>query len=363
MTDMPSNLNSQLKLLERLSNACAVSGDEGEVRKIILESIEGLADDIKVDALGNVLATKKAAAPKGSSRRRNKPPKVMLAAHMDEVGFMLVNDDGEGLFRFETVGGMDPRQLPGKAVLVGKEHIPGVIGARPIHLTTAEERRRTIPLESLRIDVGPGGTKARPGDRAAYATRFQRSGPALIGKALDNRMGVTLLIELLRDPPAGVDLLAAFTVQEEIGLSGARVAGYSLAPDLAIAVDSTPANDLPRWDGLESDFDNTRLGLGPAIYIADSATLSDPRLVRWLAGTGEAAKIPYQFRQPGGGGTDAGGIHRTRAGVPSLSVSIPHRYSHTASSIALVEDWKNSLALLKVALNRLTPELLAGERS
>jgi endoglucanase len=127
-------------------------------------------------------------------------------------------------------------------------------------------------------------------------------------------------------------------------------------------VDSTPANDLPRWDGLENEAYNTKLGLGPAIYIADGSTFSDPRLVRWLAGSGDEAKIPYQFRQPGGGGTDAGGIHKTRAGVPSISVSVPHRYSHTAVSIALLEDWKNTLALLNAALNRLTPDLLAGER-
>jgi len=252
--------------------------------------------------------------------------------------------------------------LPGKSVLVGKDHVPGVIGTRPIHLTSPEDRRRTISLDTLRIDVGPGGPKIRLGDRATYATRFQRSGPALISKALDNRMGVALLIELLRNPPTNVDLLAAFTVQEEIGLSGAKVAGYALAPDLALAVDSTPAYDLPRWDDLESDYYNTKLGLGPAIYIADGATFSDPRLVHWLSEAGEAAKIPYQFRQPGGGGTDAGGIHRSRAGVPSASLSVPHRYSHTAASIALLEDWKNTLALLQAALERLSPDLLAGDR-
>ncbi len=355
---MPASGNYRLKLLERLCNACAVSGDEAEVRAIVLGEIKGFADDVKVDALGNVLVTKRAAAPKP----RQKTPKVMLSAHMDEVGFMLVADDKEGLFRFETVGGMDLRQLPGKAVVIGHQHIPGVIGARPIHLTKAEERRQTIPLDSLRIDVGPGEAKVKPGDRAAFATRFQRNGPALMAKALDNRLGVAALIELIRNAPPQLDLLAAFTVQEEIGLIGARVAAYALSPDLAIAVDSTPANDLPRWDELESDTYNTRLGLGPAIYIADGSTFSDPRLVRWLAESGEAAKIPFQVRQPGGGGTDAGSIHRSRAGVPAVSLSVPHRYSHTAVSIALLEDWKNLIALLQAALTRLTSAVLAGER-
>jgi endoglucanase len=280
---------------------------------------------------------------------------------MDEVGFMLVGEDGEGVYRFETVGGLDLRQLPGKAVLVGKDRIPGVIGARPIHLTTSEERRHAIPLDALRIDLGPGG-KAALGDRATFATRFQRSGPAVIAKALDNRLGVAALIELLKSAPPEIDLLAAFTVQEEIGLRGAKVAAHALETDLAIAVDCTPANDLPTWDGEENMFYNTRLGLGPAIYIADSATLSDPRLVRWLAGAGEAAGIPFQFRQPGGGGTDAGAIHKERAGIPSVSVSVPGRHAHTAAMVARLEDWQNTVGLLQAALGSIRLEMLEGER-
>jgi len=352
---MPAIGATQLKLLERLCNAVAVSGDEAEVRAIVLEEIKGHADEMMVDALGNVLVRKRRA---GSVKARSK---VMLSAHMDEVGFMLVGEDGEGIYRFETVGGLDVRQLAGKAVLVGKDHLPGVIGARPIHLTTAEERKHAIPLDALRIDVGPGG-KAALGDRAGFATRFQRSGPAVIAKALDNRLGVATLIELVRSAPSSIDLLAAFTVQEEIGLRGAKVAAHTLDPDLAIVVDSTPANDLPSWDDEENVSYNTRLGLGPAIYIADGATFSDPRLVRFLAETGEAAGIPFQFRQPGGGGTDAGAIHKERAGIPSVSVSVPGRYAHTAASVARLDDWKHTLALLQAALGRITPELLAGER-
>jgi endoglucanase len=287
----------------------------------------------------------------------------MLSAHMDEVGFMLVTDEGEGLFRFESIGGIDVRQLPGKAVLIGKEHVPGVIGARPIHLTSAEERKQKVSLEAMRIDTGPGNSKVKPGDRATFATRFQRNGPSLMAKALDDRLGVVTLIELVKHAPPEIDLLAAFTVQEEIGTRGAKVAAYAFHPDLGIAVDATPAYDLPMWDGAENSSYNTRVGLGPAIYVADNLTLSDPRLVRWLTETGDALKIPYQFRQPGGGGTDAGAIHRAQAGVPSVSVSVPHRYSHTAISIARLEDWKNSVALLQSALARLTPELLAGERA
>lgn len=351
---MPTIGNAQLKLLEKLCNACAVSGDEGEVRKIVLEELKGHAGDVRVDALGNVLVTRS-----GSGKKRLK---VMVSAHMDEVGFMLVADDGEGLFRFETVGGIDVRQCPGKAVLIGKDHLPGVIGARPIHLTTAEERKQNIPLDALRIDIGPGGGKVKPGDRATFATRFKRNGPVLIAKAFDNRLGVVTLLELVKNAPANIDLLAAFTVQEEIGLRGAKVAAYTFNPDLALVVDATPANDLPSWDGEENISFNTKLGLGPAIYIADGNTFSDPRLVRHLSETAQTEGIPVQFRQPGGGGTDAGAIHKARAGVPSVSVSVPHRYSHTAASIARLDDWKNTLALLHAALKRLTSELLASER-
>ena len=341
----------QLALLERLSNACGVSGDEGEVRAIVMEQIKLCVDEVKVDALGNLLAIRKA--------RVEHPVRVMLAAHMDEVGLMLINDEENGLYSFATVGGIDVRNLVGKPVLIGKEHVPGVIGAKPIHLTEEGETDHKIPLDVLRIDVGPGKNgKVKVGDWACFATRFAQVGPSLRGKALDNRLGVATLIELVKHAPDQIELQAAFTVQEEVGLRGARVAAYSLNPDLAFAVDSTPAFDLPAWDGSENAQYNTHLGAGPAIYIADGRTLSDPRLVRYLAGVGDSLGIPYQFRQPGGGGTDAGAIHLRRAGIPSVSVSIPSRYPHTGVLLARLVDWQNTLALLHAALAGMTSEIL-----
>ena len=254
--DTPGIGAEQIALLEKLSNACAISGDEQQVRKIVLEEIKGHADEVKVDALGNVLAVKKA--------KTSEPLRVMLDAHMDEIGFMIVEDNKDGLFSFESVGGIDVRVLPGKTVLVGKENVPGVIGAKPIHLTEHGETENKIPIESLRIDVGlNGGGKVKVGDRAAFATRFRQVGPSLFGKALDNRLGVATLIELLKHSPENVELLVAFTVQEEIGLRGARVAAYAFNPDLAIAVDSTPAYDLPVWEETENSGYNTRLGARP----------------------------------------------------------------------------------------------------
>jgi putative aminopeptidase FrvX len=345
---------SQIDLLEKLTNEVAVSGDEGAIRKIVRAEVETLADEIKIDAMGNLLATKL-----GTGKNRLK---VMLAAHMDEIGFMLVNEEGSGLFQFETIGGIDPRQLAGKPVLVGRDKVPGVIGAAPIHLVAMGQRNSKIPLSALRIDVGTGKPNVKVGDRATFATKFMRIGQSVRAKALDNRLGVAILIELLKNAPANIDLLAAFTVQEELGLRGAKVAAHALDPDLALAIDSTPAYDLPSHDDSENIYYNTKLGSGPAIYTTDGRTLSDPRIIRWLSETGDKHNIPYQYRQPGGGGTDAGAIHLSRAGIPSGSVSVPGRYAHTAMGLCRISDWENTLNLLHAALSDLTPKLLKEAR-
>ena len=173
---MPPFGTPQLNLLEKLCNLIAVSGDEGEVRKIVLEEIKDYADDVRVDALGNVLATRRG---RGAKRVR-----VMLDAHMDEVGLMIVADDGEGLFRFETVGGIDPRHLLGKQFFVGKDRTPAVIGGKPIHLLESGERTRKVAVDALRLDLGPAG-KAKVGDRAGFATAFRRVGPSIMAKSID----------------------------------------------------------------------------------------------------------------------------------------------------------------------------------
>ena len=339
----------QINLLEKLCNAMSVSGDEGEVRRIVLEEVKPYADEVKVDALGSVLVRKN-----GTGK---KPLRVLLDAHMDEVGFMIVADDGEGFFQFEVVGGIDPRHLVGKQVIVGKDHTVGVIGAKPIHLTTPEERKHTIEVDAMRIDLGPEG-KAKPGDRATFATKFKIVGPSIMSKAIDDRIGVATLIELLKNAPKNIELCLSFSVQEEIGLRGAKVAGYYFNPDLSIAVDSTPARDLPDYEGKENYTYNTKLGFGPAIYMANSSTIDNPRLVKFLAEIAEKNKIQYQFRQPGGGGTNAGAIQQARAGVPVVSVSVPHRYTHSPISVSRVEDWKNTLNLLHIALKNMTPDLI-----
>jgi putative aminopeptidase FrvX len=337
-------------LIQRLSEAVAVSGDESAVREIILECLKGKTAEARIDALGNLLVRCRA---RGKSALR-----VMVAAHMDEVGLMLMQAGSDGLWKFGTVGGLDEQTLPGKAVWIGRNRIPGVIGVKPVHLIDKEEAEHPVKPDSLAIDIGATDkdsamAQLKPGDRAAFATLFRFERGVLYGKAFDNRLGVAALIELALDPPPGIELWAAFTTQEEIGLRGAQVAAYALDPDLAIAFDATPAVEMPMWDRSENVVYNSKLGCGPAIYIADRHTVSDPRLVRLLEKVAEAKGIPHQIRQPGSGGTDAGAIHRTRKGIPSVSVSVPCRNPHAPVSIARLEDWRGLVVLARATLERL----------
>lgn len=347
----PQMGDAELALLTRLCNAVSVSGDEQEVRAIVTEELRDFADFTKVDAMGNVLVRREGT---GESRVR-----VMIAAHMDEVGFMIVKDEGDGVFEFRVIGGVDPRQLVGKPVTIGRDHVPGVIGAKAIHLTTPEERKQVLKVDQLRIDIGPGSDpNVKVGDRGTFATKLAVLGPSIRSKALDNRLGVFNLIQLVKQAPENVDLLAAFTVQEELGLRGAKIAAFAFDPEIGIAMDSTPANDLPHYDGFENTSHNTKLGDGPAIYIMDRGTIGDQRLIKWLIESAEAEEIPWQFRQPGMGGTDAGEIHKTRAGVPSVSVSVPQRYLHSAAGLIRIEDELNTLKLIHSALIRLDKSIL-----
>ncbi len=337
-----------LELVRALSNAVAVSGDEGAVRRLVLEAIRPHVDEVKVDALGNVLAVKRAGRGRGS-------PRLLLAAHMDEVGLMIVDHDADGGLRFEGVGGVSERVLLGKAVVVGPARLPGVIGAAPMHLLGGDRLETAVRAAQMRIDVGAGSQEAARrqaplGVRATFATELAVLDGALRGKALDDRLGCATLISLLRGGPYPVELHAAFTVQEEVGLRGARVAGYAVAPAAAIALDCTPANDLPDSQGRENTQSNARLGHGPVVYLADARTISDRRLVDYVRRSAEAARLPYQVRQPGGGGTDAGAIQQTRGGVPVISVSVPARYLHTPAALARTADWENTLSLLERVL-------------
>ena len=343
--------------LKNLSNANGVSGDESAVRKIVMGLIKDHVDELRVDTMGNVLAVKHA---QGNARRGAAKLRVMLDAHMDEIGLMIFGPNSDGTLKFRAVGGIDDRILPGKAVLIGPDRIPGVIGLKPIHLAKGE--KTVTPIEDLAIDIGAASEEearsaASIGQTATFATEFHTWNGAASSKALDDRAGCAVLVEILRGPRLPIEILAAFTVQEEVGLRGAKVAAHEFDPDAAVAIDATPANDLP--PSIDQDLSpNSRLGHGPAIYVMTRRDLSDPRLVKHFIETGEALKIPYQIRQPGGGGTNAGGIIPARSGVPTISVSIPTRYLHSPASLIYLSDVRHTIELVRESVARLTPQTL-----
>ncbi|MGA2973863.1 MAG: M42 family metallopeptidase [Spirochaetia bacterium] len=339
-------------LLQKLSEAHGVSGREEEVRSIILEEIRGRVDECRVDGVGNLIARKKGTA--GSKLI------VLVAAHMDEVGLMITLVEDSGLLRFAKVGSIDDRVLPARSVLIGEKRVPGVIGVKPVHLTEPAEREKVMEWEQLAIDIG-ASSKAEAerlvqrGDCAVFATEYRvlaEAGSAwrtVQGKAFDDRAGCALLAELLKER-FPFDLAAAFTVQEEVGLRGARVAAYAENPDAAVALECTGANEVPTKRDVSP---STRLGAGPAITIRDNSFIADPRLVELFTSTARDKSIPCQFKQPNIGGTDAGAIHRARAGVPSITVAVPARYIHSPAAILDLNDFENTMSLAREALHRL----------
>ena len=336
-------------LLEKLSNARGVSGDESAVRALLAEQIQKYVDEYRVDALGNLIALKR--APRKNNSRLN----VLIAAHMDEVGLLVTHIDRDGFILFDKVGGIDDRILPSKAVLIGTARIPGVIGFKPQHRSGEAERKKVVAHDDLRIDLGATSREdaariVAPGDYISFATTFAPIGDNCVrGKALDDRAGCALLVELLREN-FPFNLYAAFTTQEELGLRGARVAGYSVAPDLAFVLEATVCDDSPK---VKEQSPTTRLGMGPALTLADRKLLADKKLTRLVADTARENKIPFQFKQPLVGSTDAGELHRVRGGVPCAVVSLPARYIHSPAAIISLDDFNNALKLMRAVLKQL----------
>jgi endoglucanase len=336
------------ELLKQLTEASGVSGAENEVRRLIRDLIQDHVDEWSVDTMGNLIALKKGS---GESAMR-----VLVDAHMDEVGLLITDVDSKGLLQFTTVGGFDDRALLGKVVVVGKEKVPGVIGARAVHLLKSGEYNKVVKVDSMRIDVGAknkdAAAKVKVGDYAAFATEYEEidGGRTAIGKAFDNRAGCAALIELLRGEPYPFDLIASFTVQEEIGLRGAPVAAYGARPDVALVLECTPAYDLPNKNDVSA---NVILGKGPSIYVMDSRTIQNPRLVAHIRRTAEGAGIPYQIRQPGGGGTNTGAIQRQHGGIPAATLATPARYCHSPVSMINLDDYANVVRLADATLHGL----------
>jgi putative aminopeptidase FrvX len=341
-------------ILRELSEAVGISGDEGDVRAVVLDAVKGHVDNIRVDTLGNVLAFKR-----GTGRQRMR---VMLSAHMDEVGLMIVGHTSDGFLQIRTVGGIHPRLLPGALLQIGPERIPGVIGIKPIHLLGVDDENRKVPtIKDLVVDVGAKSKKEAKrlipvGTFAAFATPFRELGPTVSGKAFDDRAGCAVQVELLRGERFRFDLHAAFTVQEEVGLRGAQVAAYAIEPNCGFALEGTVADDIPKPREVSP---TTELGKGPAITVMDRSFIADRRLVQLLTSTARELDIPYQFKQPGVGGTDAGAIHRAREGVPSVTVAVPCRYIHSPVGLLSLDDFSNTVRLMRESLSRLTRRTLS----
>jgi tetrahedral aminopeptidase len=343
--------------LRELSEAVGVSGKEDAVRKVVLSAIEKHADHIRIDPMGSVTATKKA---KGKN-----PLRVMIAAHMDEIGFIVTGVDSDGLIRFNAIGGVDDRILPGLRVRVGDDLLPGAIIWTPIH---QNREQNVVKLATLRIDIGASNKdevngKVKPGDRIVFDSRYMELSKTVVrGKAFDDRVGCSLLIDVLQGGSYPVEVLAAFTVQEEIGLRGAQVVAQTLKPDLAFVLEGTTAHDVPNPladpDEDEGVNPTTKMGGGPALTFMDRSMITDPRLVRFLTSTAEKHKIPYQFKTQLGGGTDAGSIHTSLGGVPSAVISMPCRYIHSPAALLNLDDYQNTLKLIQAVLKEVTSEVL-----
>ena len=339
------------ELLQQLTQANGVSGDENEIRRVIRDLIAPHVDSWHVDAIGNLIAYKK-----GSAEKRLR---VLVDAHLDEVGLIVTAIDGSGYLEFSTIGHIDPRTLAGQRVQIGREKIDGAIGIRPIHLTTASDRNRLVPLSNLRIDIGAKEknatlAKVKVGDRVAFYSDYGEfsdgTTTTAIGKAFDNRAGCAALIQLLRGAQPVHDLYACFSVQEEVGLRGAVVAAKTIEPDVVFVLECTPAFDLPN----DLDIgDNTALGQGPALYLMDSNAIQTPQLVQFLVQVAESANIPIQFRRPGGGGTNTGRYQKATIGRKSATIGLPGRHAHTANMLINLRDYEYYTQLIEVAVNRL----------
>ncbi|MCL4425400.1 MAG: M42 family metallopeptidase [Firmicutes bacterium] len=329
-------------LLKRLSEALGVSGNEHEVREIIKEAIKDQVDEIRVDTLGNLRAVK----------GKGKSPRVMVAAHMDEVGLMISWIEKSGLLRFRKVGGIDDRVLVSKTVLVGKDRIPGVIGAKAIHLQDPRERETPLKYEDLYIDIGAKSKeeaekKVKLGDFAAFATCYEEFGQRKAkGKAFDDRVGCTVLMEALKGQYE-FELNAVFTVQEEVGLRGAAVAAYDLDPQMGLVLEGTTCSDTP---GTDPEGYATEVGKGPALSLMDASSIANKKMVQEMVRLAQENGLPYQFRRTTMGGNDAGRIHLTRQGVPSASLSVPCRYIHSPVSVISLDDLENAVKLLGLFL-------------
>ncbi|MDD6214959.1 MAG: M42 family metallopeptidase [Firmicutes bacterium] len=332
-------------LIEELTNLNGVSGDEASVRRFITEKIEMFADEIKVDTMGNLIALKR-----GDSSKR-----VMLSAHMDEVGFIIGGVTENGFLKFKTVGGIDTRVILSKKVVVGKNNVKGVIGMKAIHLQKRSERESVPEVRDLFIDIGAKDRdsaleKISLGDYAAFDTKFEKLGESSVkAKAIDDRAGCAVLIELIKKT-VKYDTYFCFTTQEEVGLRGARIVADHINPDIALVLEATTCSDVYGFNEHEYV---TRMGGGVVVTFMDRTTIVNDSYRKWLYNSANNAEIAVQYKQTTMGGNDAGQIHLARAGVKTASLSVPCRYLHSPCGIASEKDIDAMYRLAELFLSKI----------
>lgn len=331
-------------MLKEYTQAFGVSGCEKEIRQCIKNKVSPLGD-VRIDSMGNLIVHKK-----GSGKR------VMVAAHMDEVGFLVTKLFDDGRIRFSTVGGIDPRILISKRIVFGRTGVRGVIGAKPIHLQTPSERTSPVDVKDLFIDIGVSSKEeaeklVKIGDYAVFESEYVDMGRFIKSKALDDRVGCAIITELLKDE-YDLDFYGVFTVQEEVGTRGAAIAAYSIEPEIGIVLEGTTCADIAEK---ETDF-VTASGEGPAISILDRTSSAHGRLLKRIVETAEKNNIPYQYRRGDVGGNDAGKIHRAKEGCITATISVPTRYIHSPISMINKDDYANTLELVRKVLKSLEGE-------
>jgi endoglucanase len=329
-------------LLKKLTEATGISGKEDAIRDIVRQELKSHVDQITTDALGNVVCFKKGKGKK----------KLMLAAHMDEIGFLVKYVDDKGFLRLQPLGGFDPRQMFSQRVKVTTSSgvYSGVLayGTKPAHMLTDAEKGQAPQLDTFFVDLGMGKDEAkdkvRVGDMVTMDRTFETCGATHVCKAMDDRVGVFVMIEAVKAAKRHqVDVYAVGTVQEEVGLRGATTAAFEIDPDIGVALDVTIANDFPG----PSDQDAvTKLGEGAAIKIMDGSLICHPKLVDHFRRIAEKKKIPHQMEILPRGGTDAGALQRTRGGTAGFTLSVPTRYVHTVNEMVHGVDVQACVDLL-----------------
>ena len=318
-------------LIQKLVETNSPSGYEANIRAVIRTEIEAYADEIKVDPMGSLIARKGQESPDGR--------RIMLAAHMDEIGVMATHIDENGFVRFTTLGGVRPHTCLGGRVRF-QNGAMGVIGSERL-----EDMSRVSTFEQLFIDLGFSNRQdctIHVGDVAVFERSFVDLGQRMVSKAMDDRIGAAVLVETLRQIKSTPhQLFFVFSVQEEVGVRGATAAAFGVDPDLGVAVDGTGTGDTPKTRKME-----VSLGKGPAVKVRDGGMLADPRVVNWMVNSAEKRQIPYQLEILEGGSTDARAIQLTRAGVPAGCLSIPCRYVHSPSEMVDTGDVENAVRLL-----------------